>query len=345
MKLKNSEQRIKYYLLILFRLFISGKKYPRPDKESLKKILIIRQDNRIGNLLFVSPLIQLINETTGVKPDIICGGSFNEIFTENPMVGRVIVYAQKEFIKKPWKFILFIVSLRKEQYDLVIDCKKVFSFNNALLTMMSKKYRIGFKNQFSSLYLDQEYDFTELNHNLHESIYLALPAAQFLGVNQNMIPYMSYLLAHKDLKVPAKFMAIHIGGRGDKSISALLVNQLVEAITLWYDGKIIVIYGPDELEKVRAVSDTPQIEKVRPADIRELAQWIDGSEVFITPDTGPLHIASALNKNIAALFSVTPSLSYGPRAQAQSLILDLKSSDGKEIAGKIKDFYFSIQNG
>jgi len=340
MKLKNLEQTTKLYLLKLFSLFFSGKQYSRPESGSLKKILIIRQDNRIGNLLFITPLIQMINQVTGVKPDIICGGSFNEIFTENPLVGRVIVYAQKEFIKKPWKFISFIRALRKERYDLVIDCKKVFSFNNALLTMISKKYRIGFKNRFSSLYLDQEYDFSDLNHNLHESILLALPAADFFGISHNSIPYMNYSLTANDLSLPEKYLAIHIGGRGNKSISALLVNQMIEAFTLWYSGKIIVIYGPDELDKAQSITNQHQLEKIRPADIRQLAQWINGCEIFITPDTGPLHIASALNKKIAALFSVTPSLSYGPRTQARSLIVDLNGSDGKEIAEKIKEFYY-----
>lgn len=332
MKFPSRKLWLKYHLLKLFRFFISGKKYPAPVREQIRKVLIIRQDNRIGNLLFVTPLLQLINEELGVKPDVICGGAFNEIFSDNPLVGQVLIYNQKEFIKKPWRFISFLRSLHKSRYDLVIDCKKVFSFNNALLTMMSKRHRIGFKNPVSSLYLDAEFDLTGVDHTVHESILLALPAAAMLGVDNSRIPFMSYQLKPLNLQLPDNFIAMHIGGRGNKSIPVELVNELCRELLKSYDGKLAVIYGPDEEGKAGAVIMDSRIVKVRPSGINELAYWISNAKLFITPDTGPLHVASALNQKIAAIFSVTPSISYGPRSKSASLVLNPVEKTVPEMA-------------
>ena len=48
-------------------------------KEDIKSVLLIRQDNRIGNIIFITSLINLIEKELNVKPDVILGEKFNGI--------------------------------------------------------------------------------------------------------------------------------------------------------------------------------------------------------------------------------------------------------------------------
>ena len=52
----------------------------------------------------------------------------------------------------------------------------------------------------------------------------------------------------------------------------------------------------------------------------ELVEWIRLGEVMITNDTGPMHIAAALNKSLVALFGPTEPRRTGPYGQLQHVL-------------------------
>jgi ADP-heptose:LPS heptosyltransferase len=257
---------------------------------------------------------------------VVVGGSFAEIIVNNPYVGNCFVYTQKKFLKNPLLFFKFLFDLQKQRYDLVIDCKKVFSFNNALLTLWANSsFKIGFKNELAEFYLSKFYSY-ECIENYHESQFLALPLISEFKLDLQDLPFMEFYYA-KDYKIDKSFkdyIAIHIGGRGSKTIESHLVNKIAESLP---DEQILIIYGPDEIEKIKEISNLINIRKIFPENISNLAACIQNAKLFITPDTGPLHIASALNQNIAALFAVTSSNLYGPRTSGKCLTIltaDLK---------------------
>ena len=52
----------------------------------------------------------------------------------------------------------------------------------------------------------------------------------------------------------------------------------------------------------------------------EMIEWIRLCQVMITNDTGPMHVAAALNKPVVALFGPTNPLNTGPYRQLQNVI-------------------------
>ena len=52
----------------------------------------------------------------------------------------------------------------------------------------------------------------------------------------------------------------------------------------------------------------------------EMIEWVRLSELVITNDTGPMHIAAALQKPIIALFGPTDPNGTGPYGQRQNVI-------------------------
>ena len=57
-------------------------------------------------------------------------------------------------------------------------------------------------------------------------------------------------------------------------------------------------------------------------DVRRLMWIIDGSALVISPDTGPLHIARALETPAVSLFGYTNPKRSGPYGAYQDLIVD-----------------------
>src|SRR5262249_46160639 len=56
----------------------------------------------------------------------------------------------------------------------------------------------------------------------------------------------------------------------------------------------------------------------------EMVEWIRLSELMVTNDTGPMHVAAALGKRVIALFGPTEPARTGPYGQIQhALQLDL----------------------
>lgn len=314
-------------------------------KEEVKSVLLIRQDNRIGNIIFITPLISLIEKELNVKPDVILGEKFNGILQNNPKINNIFVYSQKKFLKNPILFFKFFKNIKKKEYDLIIDCKNAFSFNNALITLFAQsKIKIGFKNVYSDQYLDYAVDGNELTH-LHESEYLAAPLLKYFNIS-TPVPEMHYYLKNEEVHNSdsiangnRKQIGIHIGGRGQKSLDVSLVNDILDKFSN-YDVKII--YGPDEIEKLKLINNKSNVDKIFPKTIDDLAILINSLDVFITPDTGPLHVASALNKNIIALFTGDTFQRYGPRTSKKSLCINISNDSKESIFNKISEFIYNI---
>ena len=57
-------------------------------------------------------------------------------------------------------------------------------------------------------------------------------------------------------------------------------------------------------------------------DVRRLVWLIDGSALVVTPDTGPLHIARALEKPVVSLFGRTNPKRSGPYRAYEDLVVD-----------------------
>jgi len=313
------------------------------NKEDVKSVLLIRQDNRIGNIIFITSLISLIERELNVKPDVILGEKFNGILQNNPKIDNIFVYSQKKFLKNPMLFFKFIKNMKKKQYDLIIDCKNAFSFNNALVTLLANgKVKIGFKNIYSDKYLDYAVDGNELVH-LHESEYLAAPLLKYFKIN-SPVPEMHYYLKNTDIQTEKntdtkKQIGIHIGGRGQKSLDVGIINDILEKFS---DYDIKIIYGPDEIEKLKFIKDKKNVDKIFPKTIDDLAILINSLDVFITPDKGPLHVASALNKNIVAIFTGDTFQRYGPRTNKKSLCINVANESKESIFDKIAEFIYNV---
>ena len=57
-------------------------------------------------------------------------------------------------------------------------------------------------------------------------------------------------------------------------------------------------------------------------DVRRLVWLLDGCDLVISPDTGPLHAARALDRPVVGLYGYTNPKRYGPYRKFTDLIVD-----------------------
>lgn len=118
-------------------------------------------------------------------------------------------------------------------------------------------------------------------------------------------------------------IGIHPGGNWvyklwDAANYARVANALVEKRNV----TILLFAGPNERElqtQVANLMDVPPI-LVQTDNLRHLAALISVCDVYIGNDTGPMHIAAAVNTPVVALFGSTNAIRSGPYGDKHTIV-------------------------
>jgi len=97
-----------------------------------------------------------------------------------------------------------------------------------------------------------------------------------------------------------------------------------------------MIVGSDNPAEVAAARQVVESTRARPVpalrnDLRRLAWLLDGSALLLSPDTGPLHVASALGTPVISLYGYTDPKRVGPYRGPPELIIDRFSRPGETV--------------
>jgi heptosyltransferase-2 len=82
------------------------------------------------------------------------------------------------------------------------------------------------------------------------------------------------------------------------------------------DRRIVLIGGPADVEELREIarqSSHDRLEIRTDLSLLESAGWMKAARWVVTNDSGPMHMASAVNAPTVAIFcSTVPSFGFGP---------------------------------
>src|SRR5262249_27040389 len=92
------------------------------ELSTVRKVLLIRLNTRLGNLLLVTPALAAVRRALpGAQVDLLCLDHYADLLAGNPDIDRTIT------LRLRWRLPLVTVlrlvrRLRHERYDLVIHC-------------------------------------------------------------------------------------------------------------------------------------------------------------------------------------------------------------------------------
>jgi heptosyltransferase I len=101
---------------------------------------------------------------------------------------------------------------------------------------------------------------------------------------------------------------------------------VIEALERDFGFRTMLLGGPPAFEKDLAerIIQTASVQPMNLLgdDVRRLVYLLDGATLVISPDTGPLHIARALDKPVIGLYGYTNPKRYGPYRKYGDLVID-----------------------
>ena len=290
----------------------------------MKKVLII-QTAFLGDVILATPLIANLKlKFPQAEIDFLVKKGNEELLNNHPDLRQVFTFDKK---KKRSEILRLIQLFRKNKYDLVINLHRFAS--SGLLTVLSgAKRKIGFqKNPFSFLYskayphqMDQ--GLHEVDRNLNLISDLLIPTVR----RPALYPKDSDLKSVEEFQKQAYYClapaSVWFTKQAPEAVWVQLMKQLNET-----GASIYLIGGPDDKNLLDQIIETSKVKAVNLAgklSIMQSAALMKGATRAFVNDSGPLHIASAMNTPVTAFFCSTVSdFGFGPLSD-EAKILEIK---------------------
>jgi lipopolysaccharide heptosyltransferase II len=302
--------------------------------ENKKKILIFNV-NWLGDVLFSTATIRNIRQNF---PDsfiaCIIAPRCYPVLEGNPYLDEIIIFDEEKEHKGLFGKLKFIGYLKKIKFDTVFLLHR--SFSRALITFLAGiPERIGYSTPKRAWLLTKKNQPPDANSLHRIDYYLGVVKSAGLKVEDR---HTDFFIADKDLERVDKFLNDHgiceedflVGinpagnwspKRWPKEYFIELVNRLIKECS----AKIIITGGPQDLslaEEICAAIEGQAIVACGVFNLKQSAVLYRILNLFITADTGPLHIANAIGaKNIMAIFGPTHPAITGPVPQGNIIIL------------------------
>ena len=326
---KNSASKI---VNSIFKLFFSVGENKSRDIGKPKKIIIIRQHNQLGDLLAGVSLFRALKETYPDSHISLVVNPFNYPgMVKNKFLDRIFIFDKKQlfnpvFLRRTFKFF-------REGYDLAIVPVVVsISFTSNLLARLANATtRIGAnsldgKINSSSYFFDRRVDIDWRNHpdsNVSErSLDIVRPFGintdnykseiSFNGVDSNAAKKFIDEFSDKNKKF---LIGLHVGaGKPNNRWSLDKYALLVKKIESIYSANFYLTGGWAEKEELNYLMKNVEIKFGRFINkpIPHIAALISMSDLFISNDTGIMHVAGTTDTPQISIFGPTNPFNWAP---------------------------------
>ncbi len=288
-----------------------------------KRILVI-QTAFIGDAILATSVVETLHAAfPEANIDFLLRKGNEGLFENHPFVKNVLIWRKKEAKFK--SLFQLLSTIRENKYEVVINLQR-FAGTGILTGFSKAKVRIGFnKNPFSFLFTSKvKHQITEgvheiaRNHKLLKSItkeYCHLPRLYPQPSDKAQIapfqlkPYIC--IAPSSVWFTKQFPA-------EKWVS--LIKLLVSNYTIYLLGASGDYELCEGIKNKLSVSDQV-INLAGKLTFLESAALMQDAAMNYANDSAPLHICSAINAPIAAVFcSTIPSFGFGPLSVNANII-------------------------
>jgi len=295
------------------------------DPDQIRKILVVRQDNRIGNLVLQIPFIKGLRLAfPHAHITALLGATFANLYSGIPEIDDRIIYHHRELARHPWKWLPFVLQLGKGDWDLAFECghPQVVSLNNASLTCLSKApFRVGFDRGDAGVFLNVLCCVPGRLHYAKAMAELIAPWRSDPAELEMSLPLPdSHRDAHRrvweraGLEDDARVVLIWAGGRHDKRWESGFWIRTAQTITSAFSDHLtpVIGMGPGEVRLVAEFAAPPNVRTaIFDGPVEELWAFLDHCHAVISGDTGPMHLAVGLGVPTFTMFQVDNVWEYG----------------------------------
>lgn len=290
--------------------------------------IIVRMPNWLGDLVMATPILaDLRNHWPKAKITAMCQGAVGDILQEDPHIDEILKF------KRPSGWIHraehgdIIEPLKQGHYDLGILLTN--SFSSAWWFWRGRvANRIGYATHLRSWLLDYAIPFPPEKDSQHLVVTYKMLLSP-LGIPVSANGPKLYINEQEKLKVKERLEQLDVKsndiiiginpGAAYGSAKCWLPDRFKQVTEkLLKNPRIKILFFGDKsgaplVNDICAGLPSERVINLSgKTTLRELAAYIQACDIFLTNDSGPMHIASALGVPLLALFGSTSDVATGP---------------------------------
>jgi len=303
------------------------------------RILIIKPSS-LGDVVHALPVLAALRQAyPGAHIAWLVSSRFAPLLDKHPLLSEVIRFDRARF-GKMWRnprifldFWRFVAQIRRKRFDLVIDLQGLI--RSSLLSFFSGAgQRFGFADAREGAWLFYSQRVrcpASAEHAVERN--LAVAGALGLKLGEPEFPLglqpAEHAAARELLSDAAgghleSFTAVIPGARWEtKRWPADRIAALIDRIHAEGLPRCVLLGGPGDrrfADEVIAACKSGVVDLVGRTTLRQLATLIDLADRVVCHDSGPMHIAAALDKPTVAIFGPTNPARTGPYSRAAVVV-------------------------
>jgi len=279
------------------------------------KVLFIRFSS-LGDVLLTTPIIRTFRiHFSNAEIHFLTKSQFSQLLENNPNVDNIL-----RFNPTTETMLQLIIRLQKEHYTYIIDLHGKLRSGLIKQFVNGKTYTYDKKHAYrKKLLKDHSLEPIASTVDLYASVLTSFDIELKSRKLDLYLPKNSEAITGIFLPNMNRKLIVTISPGASwftKQYPAEYYKALIKMIVERYDVHIVLIGTEDEKEltfELAKTADNNITDLGGRTSLMETAVIIDRSDVFISGDCGPMHMAAALGKPQIALFGPThPILGFSP---------------------------------
>lgn len=307
---------------LLTRVFGTVEPRRRPFASDTRRILVVRLNKRLGNILFLTPMLRsLAASLPAATIDVLIQDARQKPLLEGlPGIGQV--WVQEKSLRATFGLLR---RLRSVRYDLAIDPSGNSTSNRLALALARTQQRMGFAARDQWLPLTHAAPRPDSRHQALQSVELLQSSVtDFDWKTFNTLAVFPCAPSHKlaqrhwqtafagQAHATTTTVGFFTRATGRKQFDEAWWREFVTRFRKRLPAaRLIQIRAPDQPEPI-----APDIASVTIAELDVLAALLGRLHAFVAADSGPMHLAAATGVPVVGLFKTTAPESYAPLGQS-----------------------------
>ena len=286
----------------------------------VRRVLLVQLDHFGDAVMTTSLLPGLRDRFPQATIDVLCAPWNQEIFTRRE-VARIYISRWNRFNRKlgwlwPTSTFYWGWKLRGRKYDVAIDVRGEFSVA-LVMAFCGAKRRVGWPCAGGGFLFTDRVDYVAGRHEVESrhAILRALgsPTRTIAPPSFTPSPAADRFVTHmlgEFLQGDRPLLVMHIGaGTSAKRWPPEYWRELIGRVVIEFDARVVLVGSAGETETARAVTQDQfwpgLMDWTGRLTIDQLAALLRRAEAMIGADSGPAHLAAAVETEVVVLFSGT----------------------------------------
>jgi len=324
------------------------------DASLLRKVLVVRTDDRVGDVLLTTPLLRALREgLPHARVDWLLADRRRVLVDGLFLAHTLIPFNRRWPVRNPARMAALVWRLKAERYDAVVDAAHAESFSTtgaALTRWTGAPVRIGHSRGDAANYYTHLVDVPPgPRYDVASKLALLRPLRlpergvdleTSAGMQPEAVSRAAEILAAR--AGPGATVLVNPGSRKlDRRFDPARYGEVLRTLAQRTPVHALVVWGPGEQDVASAVAEAagPCARLAPPTDLHVLAALLRRGALLLSNDTGPMHLGVACGIPVAAVFTAEDSARWGhpiPTFRAVEAAGDAAGAVGRAVEAALE---------